>query len=132
VIGDIELFAQAPRRVCRRTTLSAYRHQQQSTTTALIHHILAAAGIPTTMGGNIGLPILAQARCQPVASMFSNSSYSSTSRSASIAMSPCNVTPDHLERHGSLAAYAAAKTTCSPCSRLAAQRCRCAGRSRFR
>jgi UDP-N-acetylmuramoylalanine-D-glutamate ligase len=32
----------------------------KSTTTALVHHILKTAGVPTTMGGNIGLPILAQ------------------------------------------------------------------------
>ncbi len=32
----------------------------KSTTTALVHHILKTAGVPTEMGGNIGLPILAQ------------------------------------------------------------------------
>ena len=32
----------------------------KSTTTALVHHILQTAGVPSLMGGNIGLPILAQ------------------------------------------------------------------------
>ncbi len=32
----------------------------KSTTTALVHHILRTAGVPSLMGGNIGLPILDQ------------------------------------------------------------------------
>ena len=60
LIGDIELFAQArgdlpPHRVVGITGTNG-----KSTTTALVHHLLDQAGIPARMGGNIGLPILAQ------------------------------------------------------------------------
>jgi UDP-N-acetylmuramoylalanine--D-glutamate ligase len=60
ILGDIELFAQA------RATLPAHKvvgitgTNGKSTTTALVHHILQTAGMPTRMGGNIGLPILGQ------------------------------------------------------------------------
>ena len=61
IIGDIELFALA------RASLPAHRvvgitgTNGKSTTTALIDHIVRTAGLPSRMGGNIGLPILAQA-----------------------------------------------------------------------
>jgi UDP-N-acetylmuramoylalanine-D-glutamate ligase len=44
----------------------------KSTTTALIHHILKTAGVPTEIGGNIGLPILARIRCRRAGSTCSS------------------------------------------------------------
>jgi UDP-N-acetylmuramoylalanine--D-glutamate ligase len=60
VIGDIELFAQARAALPPHRVVGITGTNGKSTTTALIHHILAQAGRPTSMGGNIGLPILAQ------------------------------------------------------------------------
>ena len=60
VIGDIELFAQARPELPPHKLVGITGTNGKSTTTALVHHILRTAGVPTTMGGNIGLPILAQ------------------------------------------------------------------------
>ena len=112
LIGDIELFAQA------RATLPAHKvvgitgTNGKSTTTALIHHILKTAGVPTTMGGNIGLPILTQ---DPLPSggvyVLELSSYQidlTRSLACDVAVLT-NVTPDHLDRYDGFADYAAAK-----------------------
>ncbi len=60
VIGDIELFALARASLPPHKVVGITGTNGKSTTTALIHHILKTAGVPTMMGGNIGLPILAQ------------------------------------------------------------------------
>jgi len=84
----------------------------KSTTTALIHHILQTAGVPSTMGGNIGLPILAQ---DPLPEggvyVLELSSYQidlTQSLDCDIAVL-LNITPDHLDRYVSFEAYAASK-----------------------
>jgi UDP-N-acetylmuramoylalanine--D-glutamate ligase len=105
VIGDIELFAQA--RAITGTN-------GKSTTTALVHHILQAAGVPTEMGGNIGLPILAQ---DPLTEggvyVLELSSYQidlTFSLDCDVAVL-LNITPDHLDRYdGDFDAYAFSKT----------------------
>ncbi|MBD58656.1 MAG: UDP-N-acetylmuramoylalanine--D-glutamate ligase, partial [Citromicrobium sp.] len=56
VIGDIELFAQAREHLPPHKVVGITGTNGKSTTTALVHHILKTAGVPTTMGGNIGLP----------------------------------------------------------------------------
>ena len=77
----------------------------KSTTTALVHHILKTAGVPTTMGGNIGLPILAQ---DPLPEggvyVLELSSYQidlTFSLDCDVAVL-LNVTPDHLDRYDEL------------------------------
>jgi UDP-N-acetylmuramoylalanine--D-glutamate ligase len=112
LIGDIELFAQArgdlpPHRVVGITGTNG-----KSTTTALIHHIVKTAGLPTTMGGNIGLPILAQ---DPLPDggvyVLELSSYQidlTFSLDCDVAVL-LNITPDHLDRYDSFEAYAASK-----------------------
>jgi UDP-N-acetylmuramoylalanine--D-glutamate ligase len=85
----------------------------KSTTTALIHHILATAGVPAAMGGNIGLPILAQAPL-PDGGVYviELSSYQiDLTRSLACEVAVLlNLSPDHLDRYdGVMAAYAASK-----------------------
>jgi len=112
LIGDIELFAQA------RPTLPAHKvvgitgTNGKSTTTALIHHFLKTAGVPTEMGGNIGLPILGQ---DPLPEggvyVLELSSYQidlTQSLDCDVAVL-LNVTPDHLDRYASFEAYARSK-----------------------
>jgi UDP-N-acetylmuramoylalanine--D-glutamate ligase len=109
VIGDIELFAMAlpPARIVGITGTNG-----KSTTTALLHHLCVTAGIPAAMGGNIGLPIMAQ---EPLAAggvwVLELSSYQLeiTHSLACDVVILTNITPDHLERHGNMAAYAGAK-----------------------
>jgi UDP-N-acetylmuramoylalanine--D-glutamate ligase len=112
VIGDIELFAQARAALPPHRVVGITGTNGKSTTTALIHHILAQAGRPTSMGGNIGLPILAQDPL-PYDGIYvlELSSYQldlTFSLDCDVAIL-LNITPDHLERHGTLQAYAAAK-----------------------
>ncbi len=84
----------------------------KSTTTALVHHILKSAGIPTTMGGNIGLPILSQ---DPLPEggvyVLELSSYQiDLTQSLDCEVSVLlNVTPDHLDRYDGIDDYAASK-----------------------
>ncbi len=113
IIGDIELFARARPELPPHKVVGITGTNGKSTTTALVHHILKTAGVPTTMGGNIGLPILAQ---DPLPEggvyVLELSSYQidlTQSLDCDVAVL-LNVTPDHLDRYdGSFDAYAAAK-----------------------
>ena len=112
IIGDIELFARARPELPPHKVVGITGTNGKSTTTALIHHILKTAGVPTTMGGNIGLPILAQ---DPLPEggvyVLELSSYQidlTQSLDCDVAVL-LNITPDHLDRHGTLREYAAIK-----------------------
>lgn len=112
VIGDIELFAQARATLPPHKVVGITGTNGKSTTTALIHHILTRAGRAATMAGNIGLPILAQ-NPLPTGGIYvlELSSYQldlTFSLDCDVAIL-LNITPDHLDRHGTLEAYAAAK-----------------------
>ncbi len=84
----------------------------KSTTTALIHHILIEAGRPAQMAGNIGTGVLA---IDPPADgevvVLELSSYQTD---LARALTPdiavfTNLSPDHLDRHGGMGGYFAAK-----------------------
>ncbi|WP_310496016.1 UDP-N-acetylmuramoyl-L-alanine--D-glutamate ligase [Sandarakinorhabdus sp.] len=112
VIGDIELFAQARAELPAHSVVGITGTNGKSTTTALVHHLLVAAGRPAQMGGNIGLPIMAQ-DALPAGGCYvlelSSYQLDITMTLACDVAVLLNITPDHLERHGTLAAYAAAK-----------------------
>jgi UDP-N-acetylmuramoylalanine--D-glutamate ligase len=112
IIGDIELFARARPELPPHKVVGITGTNGKSTTTALIHHILQTAGVPTTMGGNIGLPILAQ---DPLPEggvyVLELSSYQldlTPSLDCDVAVL-LNITPDHLDRYENFEAYAASK-----------------------
>ncbi|WP_260598359.1 UDP-N-acetylmuramoyl-L-alanine--D-glutamate ligase [Sphingomonas endolithica] len=112
IIGDIELFAQARASLPPHKVVGITGTNGKSTTTALIHHILATAGVPTLMGGNIGLPILEQAPL-PEGGVYvlELSSYQidlTQSLDCDVAIL-LNITPDHLDRYDGFAGYAASK-----------------------
>jgi UDP-N-acetylmuramoylalanine--D-glutamate ligase len=112
IIGDIELFARARAELPPHKVVGITGTNGKSTTTALIHHILQTAGAPSAMGGNIGLPILAQ---DPLPEggiyVLELSSYQldlTQSLDCDVAVL-LNITPDHLDRYESFEAYAASK-----------------------
>ncbi len=112
VIGDIELFALARPELAPHKVVGITGTNGKSTTTALVHHILTHAGIPARMGGNIGLPILAQ---EPLPEggvyVLELSSYQidlTYSLDCDVALL-LNITPDHLDRYDGFDAYAASK-----------------------
>jgi UDP-N-acetylmuramoylalanine--D-glutamate ligase len=113
VIGDIELFCRERRRNAPNAPFVAVTGTNgKSTTTALTAHLLASAGYDTQVGGNIGTAILS---LEPPRTgrvhVVEVSSYQidlAPSLDPSIGML-LNVTEDHLDRHGTLAHYAAVK-----------------------
>ena len=85
----------------------------KTTTTSLIGHILETAGLPVQIAGNIGTPLISRVDISSEASftVVEASSFQLESMSAfrpDIAVL-LNVTPDHLDRHGSIEAYGRAK-----------------------
>ena len=113
VIGDIELFALARPELPPHRVVGITGTNGKSTTTALIHHILALAGRPAALGGNIGLPILDQVPLPEggvyvleLSSFQIDLTFSLVSEVAVL----LNVTPDHLDRHHTIEDYAAAKS----------------------
>ena len=112
LIGDIELFARARATLPDHKVVGITGTNGKSTTTALVHHIVRSAGIPTLMGGNIGLPILAQDPL-PAGGIYvlELSSYQidlteSLDCDVSVLL---NVSADHLDRYEGIDDYAASK-----------------------
>ncbi len=112
LIGDIELFSQARAGLPPHKVIGITGTNGKSTTTALIHHIIETAGMPTMLGGNIGLPILGQ---EPLPEggiyVLELSSYQIDlchSLDCDIAVL-LNITPDHLDRYDGFADYALSK-----------------------
>jgi UDP-N-acetylmuramoylalanine--D-glutamate ligase len=85
----------------------------KTTTTSLIGHILETAGLPVQVAGNIGTPLISRVDISSDTS-FTVVEVSSFQLEMISAFRPdigvlLNVTPDHLDRHGSIEAYGAAK-----------------------
>lgn len=109
IIGDIELLIRSG---SPAHTVAITGTNGKSTTTALIGHILAQAGRKVAIGGNLGAPA---ADFEPLgedgAYILEMSSYQlelTPSLACDIAVL-INVSPDHLDRHGGMAGYIAAK-----------------------
>ena len=112
ILGDIELFARARPELPPHKVVGITGTNGKSTTTALIHHILETAGVPSMMGGNIGLPILG-ADPLPDGGVYvlELSSYQldlTQSLDCDVAVL-LNITPDHLDRYDGFDDYAASK-----------------------
>ena len=113
VIGDIELFCRERRRhVPNAPFIAVTGTNGKSTTTALIAHLIAAAGREVALGGNIGKAILSleppsRGRLHVIeCSSFQIDLAPSLDPSIGVLL---NVTPDHIDRHGTFDAYAALK-----------------------
>ena len=113
VIGDIELFCRERRaRSATAPFIAITGTNGKSTTTALVAHLLRSAGRDAEIGGNIGTAILSLAPPdQTRAHVVECSSYQidlapTLDPSVGILL---NITEDHLDRHGTLAHYAAVK-----------------------
>jgi UDP-N-acetylmuramoylalanine--D-glutamate ligase len=89
----------------------------KTTTTSLIGHILETAGLPVQVAGNIGTPLISRVDVSSdagftvvEASSFQLESISAFRPDVAVLL---NLTPDHLDRHGSFEAYGRAKRACS-------------------
>src|SRR5437899_1664753 len=109
VIGEVELAAQfLPGPIVAITGSNG-----KTTTTTLTGEIIAAGGFPTLVGGNIGTPAISLAdRAKPEAvivlevSSFQLETIRTFRPKVAVVL---NVTPDHLDRHGTFEAYVEAK-----------------------
>ena len=115
VIGDIELIARAIAALPegkRPRVVAITGTNGKSTTTALIGWVLKQAGLTVHVGGNIGIGVLALPAPTPGAVyVIEASSYQldlTTSFAPDVAILT-NISPDHLERHGGIEGYVAAK-----------------------
>jgi UDP-N-acetylmuramoylalanine--D-glutamate ligase len=109
IIGDLELLgrAQPEARYIGITGTNG-----KSTTTALIGHILAAAGQRVEAGGNLGTPALSLAPLGRDGSYVIEASSFQLELISTLAFDIAlllNITPDHLDRHGTMEGYVAAK-----------------------
>ena len=115
ILGDIELFARtvAAAPVHKRPKIIAITGTNgKSTTTALIGHLCASAGRDTRIGGNIGQGVLGLEDMHGGAVyVLELSSYQLdlTSSLHPDAVVLLNISPDHLDRHGGMDGYIAAK-----------------------
>ena len=109
VIGELELAS----RYLKGQVVAITGSNGKTTTTTLVGKILSDAGLPTQVGGNIGLPVIdLVAKSTPeTVNVLEVSSFQLETieefhpRIAVI----LNITPDHLDRHGSFEKYVAAK-----------------------
>jgi len=116
VIGDVELFAREIRpdadQPGRAPIVAITGTNGKSTTTALIGHVLAASGFDAQVGGNIGKAVLdlnpPNARTVYVIEMSSFQIDLTPGLAPDVGVLS-NITPDHIDRHGSMENYAAIK-----------------------
>jgi UDP-N-acetylmuramoylalanine--D-glutamate ligase len=112
-IGDIELFCRERRANAPAAHFVAVTGTNgKSTTTALLAHVLKSASRDVQVGGNLGTPILSLA--PPAANRTHVIECSSFQIDLAPSLDPTvgillNLTPDHLDRHGTMENYAAIK-----------------------
>jgi UDP-N-acetylmuramoylalanine--D-glutamate ligase len=110
VIGELELAT----RFLQGKTIAITGSNGKTTTTTLIGKILTDAGLPTQVGGNIGLPVidLVESSTPEANNVLEVSSFQleTIAEFHPWIAAVLNITPDHLDRHGSFEAYATAKT----------------------
>lgn len=110
VISDIELLWREGHGSARFVGITGTNGK--STTAALVGHVLHSAGLPVSVGGNIGRAAL---DLEPLEGdrvyVLELSSYQLdlTRRFRPDVAAWLNLTPDHLDRHGSMSGYAKAK-----------------------
>ena len=109
VIGDLELASW----YLQGEIIGITGANGKTTTTALTGHILKQSGIPAQVGGNIGTPPASMVKTSRAGQWnvleLSSFQLETTETFRAHIGAALNVTPDHLDRHGTLERYADAK-----------------------
>jgi UDP-N-acetylmuramoylalanine--D-glutamate ligase len=109
IIGELELAA----RFLKGQILAVTGSNGKTTTTSLLGEILEKAGLPTQVGGNIGVPVVAliEESTDETWNVLEVSSFQleTTQQFHPRIAVILNITPDHLDRHGTFENYALAK-----------------------
>lgn len=115
VVGDVELFAQ--NRASHAKVIAITGANGKTTVTSLVGEMCKAAGLKTTVAGNIGLPVLDVLREEMVSgnapdvyvlelSSFQLETTNTLNADAAVML---NLSEDHMDRYASMSEYAAAK-----------------------
>lgn len=109
LVGELAVAAEE----LREPTVAITGTNGKTTTTTLIGELLVAGGFTTFVGGNIGTPLYDYLRgprdCQVVVAEVSSFQLESAGNFAPEIGILLNITPDHLDRHGSLEEYGRVK-----------------------
>lgn len=112
IISDFDVFQAGRGHIPQHRVVAITGTNGKSTTTALIGHMVRECGLPAAIGGNIGTGVLS---LDPLPTggvyVFELSSFQldlTRVFHADVAVL-LNITPDHLDRHGDMAGYVAAK-----------------------
>lgn len=123
ILGDVELFSRERNRIAPRSPFVAVTGTNgKSTTVALIAHIIRQAGRNVQLGGNFGPPVLSLE--PPAMSQTHVIECSSFQIELTPSLAPSigvllNISPDHLDRHGSFERYVEIKSRLPRASGLA-------------
>jgi UDP-N-acetylmuramoylalanine--D-glutamate ligase len=108
VISEVDLFL----RLCPALTVGVTGTKGKTTTSSLVAAVLGAGANPTVLGGNIGTPLVELlpklTADHRVVLELSELQLPTLSRGTHVAVYT-HVTSDHLDRHGTVAAYRAVK-----------------------
>ena len=108
VVSEVDLFL----RLCPATTIGVTGTKGKTTTASLTAAVLDAGSAPVALGGNIGIPLVEQLPAltsrHRVVLELSELQLPTLSRGTDVALYT-HVSSDHLDRHGTLAAYRAVK-----------------------
>ncbi len=108
VVSEVDLFL----RLCPAATVGVTGTKGKTTTSSLAAAVLAGGAAPVVLGGNIGVPLIERlpelTPSHRVVLELSELQLPTLSRGTDVAVYT-HVTSDHLDRHGSLAAYRAVK-----------------------
>jgi len=113
LISDVDVLQAARKSLPKHKIVAITGTNGKSTTTALIGHMVEKMSVPVAIGGNIGTGVLSLDPLEKggvyVLELSSFQLDLTNSFKANVAIL-LNVSPDHLDRHGSFDNYVAAKT----------------------
>ncbi len=107
IVGDVELFARA----ARAPVIGITGSNGKSTVTTLVGEMARAAGLRAAVGGNLGTPALDLLADDVELYVLELSSFQleTTQHLHCVAATVLNLSQDHLDRHHTMAHYAAVK-----------------------